>query len=889
MDLITTHSNADFDALASMVAARKLYPGARLVLPGSQERAVREFMSLSSDLVKIEYERGTALENVTRLVIVETRLKNRIGRMAQLVGKKGIEVHIYDHHPRTLEDIRADKDVYEKTGATTTILADIIKKRDIRITPLEATIMALGIYEDTGSLSFPTTTKHDIDTVSYLFSQGADLNLVSSYLRRELTKKELSLLASLIQATEIHVINGVHVAVASTTSEEYVDDLSLLAHKLEDAENYNVSFLIVQTTDRVQLIARSGLPFVNVSKVAAVFGGGGHPSAAGAVIKGMNLSDVKAKLLGHLRSHIRFDIHAKDLIAGRPIEAAIDEPVSDVREKLAKSASEYAAVKDKVRLEGIASLKDLDRAISRGFGHARVKGYMSQKIFPVKPETSIYAIQNIIHEKEVGCVPVFDGVNLLGLVTRSDILRVFHGKLFGEAEEKDAEAQRHFTLDLSPKIKRSLPRKVVELLKFAGRLAEEMGFTAFAVGGFVRDLLIGVENFDIDIVIEGNAIEFAKKLSKELCGTYVYHKRFDTATIFFTCPPGMPPSKCAGGKAKIDIAMTRTEIYERPAALPTVKFGPIENDLYRRDFTINAMAFRLGRQHFGRLLDPFNGEDDLKKGIIRALHDLSFVDDPTRIFRAVRFEQRFDFRIEPHTEHLIKKAVGLKMVDRTQKQRIREELIAILSEERPLKAVKRLSELNELRFIDPELKLKNSTARLFNSADEALSWYDNVHIGKKRVLERWLIYLAVLVDGLSPARVKRLCGDFVFKQTDAKKIISYRMNAERILDFLSKKEKLKPSQVYARLEGLPDEAMITLMAKSPYQTPRRRIMTYLTKYAHVKLNLRGDDLKKAGIEPGPHFKELMKRTLHAKLDGRIKTKNEELGFAMRRDYNGNKA
>ena len=880
-DLITTHANADFDALASMVAARKLYPGARLVLPGSQERAVREFMSLCSDLVKIEYEKDASLENVTRLVIVETRLKNRIGRMAQLVGKKGVEVHIYDHHPRTSEDVKADKDIYKQTGASTTILVDLIKDREIKISPLEATIMALGIYEDTGSLSFPTTTREDIDMVSFLISKGADLHLVSSYLRRELTEKELSLLALLIQSTEVHVINSVHVAIAAITSEEYVDDLSLLAHKLEEAENFNLIFLMVQTKDKVQFIARSGLPFVNVAKAAALFGGGGHPSAAAAVIKGMNLVEAKAKLIEYLRSHIHSGIKAKELITGKPVELKIDEPVSGAREKLAKALCEYAVVIDNGRLEGIASLKDLDRAVSMGFGHARVKGYMSRKIFPVKPDTSVYAIQDMIQEKDVGCVPVFDGGNLLGLVTRSDILRAFHGRLFAAAAGEDMKEDRRVTVNLTPRIKKSFPGKMAELLRFTGRLAEVMGFTAFAVGGFVRDLLLGVVNFDVDIVIEGNAIEYAKRLSKELCGVYVYHKRFGTATVFFPCPAGIAPSKSSGGKFRIDIAMTRTEIYERPAALPTVKFGPIENDLYRRDFTINAMAFRLGRQHFGELLDPFNGRADLKEGVIRALHDLSFVDDPTRIFRAVRFEQRFDFGIEPHTENLIKKAVGLKMVDRTQKQRIREELIAILSEEKPLKAVRRLSELNELRFIDPGLKLKNGAVSLFNSAEEALAWYDNTHTGKRHALERWLVYLAVLLDELDPAQIKKICGDFVFRKADAAKLISYKKNSDTVLTVLSKKGKLRPSEVYGHLEGLSHEAMVALMAKTRSQTARRRIMYYMTKYAHVKLDLSGDDLKKAGIEPGPHFKELIRKTLHAKLDGKIKTKDGELAFAVK--------
>ena len=878
-DLITTHTNADFDALASMVAARKLYPGARLVLPGSQERAVREFMSLSEDIVKIEHEKDARLDDVGRLIVVETRSPARIGRMAALAGKKGVEVHVYDHHPRSRGDIRADKDVYEKAGATTTIICDIVREQGLRITPLEATIMALGIYEDTGSLTFPTTTKRDIDTVSFLVSQGADLNLVSSYLKRELTEKELNLLARLIQSTEIHVVNGVHLAIASATDDEYVDDLSLLAHKIEEAENFNATFILVQTKDKVQFIARSSLPFVDVSKAASFFGGGGHPTAAGAVIRGVGLPEAKAKLLGYLRGHIRSDIKAGELIKGGPLMLGIDESVSDAKEKLAESGSEYAAIRGKVTAgmpAGTVSVKDLDRAISRGFGHARLKGYMSGKVYPVGPDTSIYAIQDIMQQKSVGCVPVIDGKRLIGLVTRTDLLRTFHGRLFGEP----APGTVGFSVDLTPNIKRVLPAKVAELLRFSGKIAEEMGFKAFAVGGFVRDLILGAGNYDLDIVIEGNSIDYAKRLARELCGVYIYHKRFGTGTVFFPCPKGITPGKSAGGKCKMDIAMTRTEIYERPAALPTVKFGPIENDLYRRDFTINAMALGLGRKRFGELLDPFNGRNDLKEGRIRALHDLSFVDDPTRIFRAVRFEQRFDFRIEPHTEELIKKAAGLKMVDRTQKQRIRDEMIAILSEEEPLKAVRRLSELNELRFIDKGLKLTRYVVSMFISTGEALKWYDKSALKRKHVTERWLLYMAALLDGLGSDDVKRICSEFVFRKDDSKKLTRFKTDQKKVLGMLSRRGKMRPSEVYDCLKDYPQDLLLMLVAKSSSQTARRRIMAFMEKYSEVKLHLRGEDLKKEGVKPGPHFKDIIEKALYAKLDGKIKTKAEELDFAM---------
>ncbi|KPK39324.1 MAG: hypothetical protein AMJ78_08640, partial [Omnitrophica WOR_2 bacterium SM23_29] len=434
---------------------------------------------------------------------------------------------------------------------------------------------------------------------------------------------------------------------------------------------------------------------------------------------------------------------------------------------------------------------------------------------------------------------------------------------------------------LASQIKRAYPKKIVELLKLIGSIADEMGFKAFAVGGFVRDLLLGVENFDIDIVIEGDSIDFARRLAKEVGGDYIYHKRFGTATVTMPCPKGIPIGKLTAGAFKIDVAMTRTEIYERPAALPTVKFGPIENDLFRRDFTINAMAFRLNAQGFGELLDPFNGRKDLKEGKIRVLHDLSFVDDPTRIFRAVRFEQRFNFEIEPHTENLIKNAVGLRMIDRTQKQRIREEIIAILSEAEPFKGVKRLSDLNELRFIHKGLKLKKIIARLFDSVGEFLSWYGRANLKRKRSLDRWLIYFMALLNGLTLSEIQKICVEFVFAKGDAIRILSYKRRSNKLLSLLSKKGKVKPSQIYKWLDFLSYEVLLMLMAKSKSHTARRKIMAFLTKYVNTKLSVRGDDFKNVGIKPGPHFKKLMESALYAKIDGRIKTKEEELKYVLK--------
>lgn len=237
---------------------------------------------------------------------------------------------------------------------------------------------------------------------------------------------------------------------------------------------------------------------------------------------------------------------------------------------------------------------------------------------------------------------------------------------------------------------KTLPENITWLLESAGRCAGEMGFSAFVVGGLARDIILNRENFDIDLVIEGEGIRFAGELARKHGADVRCYKRFGTAVMTF--PDGY----------KLDVATARTEIYEHPAALPKVLPGSIRDDMYRRDFTINTLAVSLNPGHFGELLDLFNAEKDIKGKVIRIMHDLSFIDDPTRVFRAVRFEQRFGFKIVRSTEKLIKDTVAMNIFDRLAGYRISSELKLILQEKDPLPALKRLEELGVLELIRPK-------------------------------------------------------------------------------------------------------------------------------------------------------------------------------------------
>lgn len=432
-------------------------------------------------------------------------------------------------------------------------------------------------------------------------------------------------------------------------------------------------------------------------------------------------------------------------------------------------------------------------------------------------------------------------------------------------------------------------KRIVGLLENIGRVADLEGARAYIVGGLVRDILIqdtikiGAVPMDLDIVVEGDAIKLGKYLSVDLGGSLTVHRRFGTCTL------------ATSGALKIDLATARKEEYESPACLPAVKFSTLKEDLSRRDFTINAMAISLSKDDFGKLIDFFGGEDDLRSGRVRVLHDKSFIDDPTRILRAVRFEQRLGFTIDTHTEKLILDAVRKNMFTAVEPQRVRGELILILKERSPLKVVRRMEDLHELRFIHPKLRLNKDIIKLFSNLDKACDWYETSHksastlrevprserpASRNPAIEKWLAYLMALSGRLGYGDVAAMENKFAFKKSERVKMLSYKRHGDRTFKLLNKSN-LAPSAVYDILKGLPREAVILLLARSQSRAAISRIKAYIENYSALRANIRGHDIKEMGLKPGPRFKKILEKVLHRKIDGFLKTKEDEIDYVKK--------
>jgi len=886
LTVITTHINADFDAFASMLAAKKLYPDALVVFPGSQERNLRDFFVKSMvymyDIVKIK---DVNLERINRLVLVDVRQAGRIGKFSEILGRPGLEIHVYDHHPPMADDVSGNVEICEMTGATVTIMVRLLRERNIDITADEATIMALGLYEDTGSFTFSSTTKDDFLAAAYLLSKGANLNLVANMVSREMSPEQVNLLNDMIENVGHHTINGIHVVVTRVSSETYVPDFALLVHKLRDMENLDVIFALGMMENRIYLVARSRLTEVDVGDIAAVFEGGGHASAAAATIKNQTLIQVEEKLLSVLEQRINPARSAEDLMSSPAIHVTPTISLQEANDILTRYNVNVLVVVEADTVVGTISRQVIEKGLHHKLAHIPVREYMTTEFNTVSPEASLSEVQEKIIGNKQRLLPVTQESRLTGVITRTDLLNVLVGDSIQAPEyvpdtQKESAATRPRQKNVKNVMRERLPDHIVNLLMTIGQVAESLKYRAYAVGGFVRDIFLYQENLDIDVVIEGDGIRFAKELAASLNGRVRSHKKFRTAVVVL--PDGLKPKEL-----KIDVATARIEYYQSPGALPTVETGSIKLDLYRRDFSINTLAIKLNPDKFGILIDFFGGQKDLKDRAIRVLHNLSFVEDPTRIFRAIRFEQRFGFKIAKLTSGLIENAVRMGFLKQLSGRRLFSELRLILEEEKPVMALRRLDEFGLLEVIHPDLHFDQKIEALLLSAEKVLTWHKLLFLDD--VCRRWMVYLLVLERPLGRNVAEGFCRRLELNERDQKILVHQKTKADKCLKWLGSKSELRNSTLYENLKAFDTECLLYMMASTSREATRRAISKYFTTLRPTTTILKGKDLQALGLKPGPIYRKILQNLLDARLDHRIKTREEELAYVREnwlQDYAG---
>ena len=824
-------------------------------------------MHTSSYLFDFLRIKDVDFNKIRKLILVDTRQKKRIGKFKKLLDRSDLEIHIYDHHPPSEDDIKGDFELIQEVGAGTSILTAIIREKGIKISPDEATLMSLGIYEDTGSFTYSSTKPEDHDSAAWLLEQGASLNTISDMLTRELTVEQVWFLNDLMASATKTIINGVEVVIAKTKSDRYIGDFAVLVQKFMEMENLNVIFALAQMENRVYLVARSRVPDVNVAEIAFEFDGGGHPQAASATIIGKTLIQVEENLNTLLVSRINFERLAKDIMTSPAIHILPEVTIKAAGDILTSYNINFLMVIDKnAKLKGYISRPMVDRAVFLGLEERPVKEYMNVEFFHVNPETNLNEIQDLIINNKVRVLPVLEDSKLLGVITRTDFLTILIEKSPTPQFLYDSEEIPRFIREKSigNLLKERLPNKIITLLKHLGETADGLDFNAFLVGGLVRDVVLKRKNFDVDIVIEGDGIQFAKTFADHFDAKVRSYPKFGTAVLIM--PDGF----------KIDVATARIEHYESPAALPEVKLSSLKRDLFRRDFTINTLAVHLNRSHYGTLIDHFGAMRDMKERALRVLHNLSFIEDPTRIFRAIRFEQRFGFKIGKLTESLIQNAVNINCFENLSSQRLFIELKLILKEEDPIGAIDKMNGYNLLEFISPELKLTEEVKNVLKEIKGILVWFNLLYLDV--VYKPWKVYFLGLTSSLSDDAMDNLAKKMQAQDKEISSVLSDRHEIRHALKELSRLKDTKRYSLYQILSPLSPEILLYGMAKTKSERIKRSISTFFTKLKGTRVFIKGQDLIDMGYKPGLLFKEIFESILEAKLEGTIKTREEEIKF-----------
>jgi tRNA nucleotidyltransferase (CCA-adding enzyme) len=894
--VILTHEHTDFDALASMLAAARLYPKAVPVLPRQMNRNLEAFLAIYRDTLPFIHLEDLPRQRIDRVILVDTQAVQPVrGMHARTAG------HIIDHHPRMRELPPGWTFWGEEVGATTTLLVEKLAEQTISLSPTEATLLMLGIYEDTGALSYETTTPRDLRSAAWLLERGANLMLVNKFLHHPLTDEQRALYQQLADNSHPYQFHGHSVIIATASVPEPVEEISTLAHKLRDLYEPDALFMLVDMGDHIQMVARSTSDAIHAGKIATALGGGGHSRAAAAQIRDGTLHSVYETLVYLLQSHVQPTVTVGQIMSyGVPQTLAPDDTIAEAAERIRRYGFEGFPVVENGRIVGMLTRREIDRAIHHGLNHHPVRRYMRPGEVYVTPGDSVETLRKVMTEHEWGQVPVLDPKTgaLLGIVTRTDLIKQW-------ATSTPAQVET-----LARQMEAALPRPLLDLLKQAGSTAWEMGYPLYAVGGFVRDLLLGQPTYDIDLVVEGDAINLAHQLARRFGGRVRSHRRFGTAKWILpeswrqalAGEGSLPelPEAATGSQTwaeeveepegeeelpagqpfpeALDFVTARMEFYEHPTALPTVERSSIKQDLHRRDFTINTLCIRLTPDRWGELLDFYGGRKDLENGVIRVLHSLSFVEDPTRILRAARFEQRFRFQIEPRTEQLI--ADALDLLDRVSADRIRHELELIMAEAEPEKVLCRLGELGVLARLHPDLQCD---AWLENKARELRSQMALVQAaaGPDATPPPMTLgadagprlHLALLTCRLSPESLARFIERLRIRKEYRALLLEVSALQQRI-GRLAEND-VRPSEIVAVLDETSDEARLLMRVVHDSWLVRQRLDLYQRRLRHIRPALSGDDLRRMGIQPGRIYRVLLDRLLAARLDGEISTRAEE--------------
>ena len=899
MDLILCHQTADFDALGAAVGLAKIYPGAKIMLTGGAHPSVRDFLSLHRDEFPIIEYRSVHPQLIRRLFIVDNQKRDRLGKAQEWLLLENIEsITIYDHHWENQPDIPYHQKYIEKIGSSTALICELLQEQSITLNPIEATAMALGIHVDTGSLTFEQSTARDASALAWLMSLGVNLRCLQEYIEPSLSPQIQKLLPTLLQDLQTETIYGCHLNWILLETNHFIPGLSNLTGRIRDLIETDVLLFAHyygfdeqdKQKGKLTIIGRSRLESVNLATIFAQFGGGGHSTAASFNIRCDHPQKIIDQVVTEVKNSIDTPLSARDIMSS-PVRTIRPHTTIEEAQRilLRYGHSGLFVVNQEGELQGVISRRDLDLALHHGFSHAPVKGYMTKNIEVIHPDTSLPNIEALMVQNDIGRLPVIAQGELLGIVTRTDILRQIHQTRLNINNGYTRKSSALVSC-LLPSFENYLHPPIWHLLLQVAEYAQNKGWHLYLVGGGVRDLLLAGESNslnlqDIDLVVDGfhkaTTTEAGVELAQALQTIYPQarlsiHGEFQTAALLWHNDNDL-------GSLWVDIATARTEFYPYPAANPEVESSSIRQDLYRRDFTINALAVRLTHPRGGELLDFFGGLADLKAKLIRVLHPNSFIEDPTRIYRAVRFAVRLNFELETQTREYIEYAIESGVYEKVSVEktsipalttRLKAELKHVLQAEYWQKALKLLDEINALRCLHRNCRLTPQLWWEIRCLDRWLKYY-YYHTQPSSLPDSWLLRLEIILASF--AQGVKVAENLVLPKNSIKRLKQIQDNQEKI-----KNKLITCPAISGQVEFLSNYQPLTLLiiAIKSEQHTKKSLWQYLMHWSRIKSPLNGEDLQELGYKPGRQYKKMLSQIRGLVLDGKINGKKEATEYIL---------
>ena len=866
LDLVYLMEGTDLDALASAFGITLLEKGTKIVLPNGYSSSVRlalknfenEFKPITikkSDIKKFVKDNF----RIDKLFITDSHdVEEAIENLEDLIDED-TTIYIFDHHPIDEGDKFPKANyIIEKTGSATTIVVKKLIEKGVKLNPPQSTILALGIYEDTGSFKYDITTPQDLRITAYLLENGANLNEIKEILEKGISSNQLAIIKQLADNIQTLRLDGKEVIISTAYSRKYIPDISDKLGLIKPFQEVDAFFALITANGKTSIIARSKSKDIDVGEILSYFGGGGHHSAASAKVKGFTIWEIKNYLETLLFGTTFMKIKIKDVMY-RGIKAfSLDTKLKNLKGYIEKF--NFIPVIDKnEKFIGIANSKTISEALRLGQENLTLNELILDDVITFSPNMNVAEAERLMISSNQEYFPVLEKGKVIGFVSRWHLLKIIYGQHIISEEDSFISRERikPRILKYEDKLRKHLPESIVNELKNIGILARKIGYRVYLVGGIVRDIVMGRENLDIDIIVEGDAINLVKKYAKEKNYKYGVYGEFLTAQLFLK------------DGTKIDFATARTELYTQPGAYPKVKKATLKEDLYRRDFTINTLAIELTDGDFGNLIDYFNALKDIKEGMIRVLKQLSFIEDPIRIFRALRFAGRFNFKLGKTTERLLKVAVDENILQHAPTKRVNQELNYIFNEENVLEILALMDKYKVLKRIIPNFFSFKDKERLLNNLKHLLTTYEIIFKYKP---DKTLNYLLALLYHLPL--------DIAYKFLERYQFYNKRRPFQLFYEVKNRFNNIpdKDSELYRLIKSIPKDLLIFISALNDKNDFPERVIGILQKLQNKSWLISGRDLIALGLKPSPLFSKIIEDVLEKYLDNEIKNKREALEY-----------